>query len=194
MPDPAIRTASKGTLAMISVVTGYSLPDTSNQDGEMIMGIIVDQLSKVLIERYRTLTFEEIRYAFRNYADQVKDWGKNFNINLFHEVMKLYLEDRAFAIDDEEKMIELPPAELNKPDIKDTRRVMVENAYQDFLNGSTSFNPLPTTGIDILMEDRETFFAEEEFLKGELIEDFIIKARETLMWSAADIQAKGSVL
>ena len=197
MPEKEIKVFTKGTLAVLSVTTGFTLPETHfkdgqpDEEGELMLNILIDQLTKVLIERYRTLTFEEIKYAFRNYADQVQDWGKHFNLNLFHRVMKLYLEDRAFAISDEERMLELPEADFYKPNVNDTRRVMVENAYQDFLKGSTSFNPLPTTGINILLEDRLTFFTEEEFLQGELIERFIEPARSKLIIHASEIQSKG---
>lgn len=197
MPEKEIKVLTKGALAVISVTTGFTLPETHfknglpDEEGELMLSILIDQLTKVLIERYNTLTFEEIKYAFRNYADQVQDWGKHFNLNLFHKVMRIYLEYRAFAVDDEERMLELPPEELNKPNVNDTRRVMVENAYQDFLLGSTSFIRLPVNGIDILIDDREIFFKEEEFLQGDLIERFIEPARSKLIVHTSEIQAKG---
>ena len=197
MPEKDIKILAKGTLAILSVTTGFTLPETHfknglpDEEGELMLSILIDQLTKVLIERYRTLTFEEIKYAFRNYADHVQDWGKHFNLNLFHKVMSLYLEHRAFAVADEERMLELSPEELNKPNVNDTRRVMVENAYQDFLLGSTSFVRLPVNGINVLMEDREIFFTEEEFLQGDLIERFIEPARSKLIVHASEIQAMG---
>lgn len=86
----------------IHVITGWQLP------AESAIVILIDQLAKHLNESYKLVNREEIEYAFRKYSGQIKDWGKNFNLGLFDEVMGIYLTERQKASEIEERIRNKP--------------------------------------------------------------------------------------
>lgn len=73
-------------LFKISVITGWSIPDAE------IFDIFIEQFKLKIDESYRFLNTDEIEYAFRTY--KVEDYGKNFNLHIFIEVLSRYLADR----------------------------------------------------------------------------------------------------
>jgi len=73
-------------LFKISVITGWSIPDPE------IFDIFIEQFKLKMDESYRFLNMDEIEYAFRTY--KVEDYGKNFNLHIFIEVLSRYLADR----------------------------------------------------------------------------------------------------
>lgn len=73
-------------LIKISVITGWNIPDPE------IFDIFIEQFKLKMDESYRFLNMDEIEYAFRTY--KVEDYGKNFNLHIFIEVISRYLADR----------------------------------------------------------------------------------------------------
>lgn len=73
-------------LFKISVITGWSIPETEFFD------IFIEQFKLKMNESYRFLNMDEIEYAFRTY--KVEDYGKNFNLHIFIEVISRYLAER----------------------------------------------------------------------------------------------------
>jgi hypothetical protein len=84
----------------------------------------MDEFSQKVVESYPDVTKEEICFAFRSGASQVKEWGKALNIGLIDEVMIPYLEKRReiSKIEEQKKQIEY------KPDLE-----QIEKEYQEFL-------------------------------------------------------------
>jgi len=73
-------------LVKISVITGWALPEPE------LFDIFIEQFKLKMDESYRFLNMDEIEYAFRTY--KVEDYGKNFNLHIFIEVLSRYLADR----------------------------------------------------------------------------------------------------
>ena len=73
-------------LIKISVITGWNIPEPE------IFDIFIEQFKMKMDESYRFLNMDEIEYAFRTY--KVEDYGKNFNLHIFIEVLSRYLADR----------------------------------------------------------------------------------------------------
>lgn len=73
-------------LIKISVITGWNIPEPE------LFDIFIEQFILKMDESYRFLNIDEIEYAFRTY--KVEDYGKNFNLHIFIEVLSRYLADR----------------------------------------------------------------------------------------------------
>jgi hypothetical protein len=67
-------------------ITGWDIPETEFFD------MFIEQFKLKMDESYRFLNMDEIEYAFRTY--KVEDYGKNFNLHIFIEVLSRYLADR----------------------------------------------------------------------------------------------------
>lgn len=104
MNEEQISIWGKALLAKISVITGWVLPV------DEMLNILVDQFKKKMTESYATCNPEEVEYAFRNFACEVKDWGKQINLNMIDEVIRPYLEKRREQSFAEERAAELPPS------------------------------------------------------------------------------------
>lgn len=102
-----LLTAVHVILLKLHVITGWNMPPNEMLD------ILIDQLSKKLIERYPLVNADEMEFAFRNNST-VKDWGKSMNLNLIDEVMIPYLERRVMLsqIEEQRKPLELPAAQI----------------------------------------------------------------------------------
>lgn len=161
-----------GLLFKIHVITGWILPDD-----EYYMQVLADQLRKKLMEEYSDLTISEMEYAFRNFGTTVKDWGKCFNLNLFDTVMSNYRVTRT-CISEYEERLHLSPSSNLKPSeemVLQMRRELIEDKYQGFLQGKSSFVFLPEDGIDTLVNDK--------FCEDNLHTDFIENAKKALFKS-----------
>ena len=101
-----------GLLYKISAITGWQLPEKN------LLAILVDQFNLKLKESYLFLSEKEIEYAFRNTS--VKEYGKNFNLLLFCEVVDEYREKRKEVLkSNQSKPMELPaPQETDEDKIK----------------------------------------------------------------------------
>lgn len=73
-------------LLKIMSITGWDIPEPEFFD------IFIEQFKLKMDESYRFLNIDEIEYAFRTY--KVEDYGKNFNLHIFIEVISRYLADR----------------------------------------------------------------------------------------------------
>lgn len=97
-------------LLKINVITGFNLPENEFND------ILVEQICKKMVESYPTVNIDEVEYAFRNKDLNVKDWGKNFNIGIFDEVMLPYLEKR-YEISKIEESVKSKPVQVGNEKI-----------------------------------------------------------------------------
>lgn len=86
IPEHEQRVHIYKLLIKISVITGWSIPEPE------IFDIFIEQFKLKMDESYRFLNMDEIEYAFRTY--KVEDYGKNFNLHIFIEVISRYLADR----------------------------------------------------------------------------------------------------
>lgn len=91
----------------INAITGWQMPE------EEIADILIEQLQTKILESYPFLNPHEITFAFRN--NSVKEYGKNFNLYTFDEVILPYIEKRKQA-EQEEELKELPMPEITKED------------------------------------------------------------------------------
>ncbi|HXS61101.1 MAG TPA: hypothetical protein VN703_09870 [Candidatus Sulfopaludibacter sp.] len=92
-------------LLKINIITGFNLPDNEFKD------ILIEQICKKMVESYPTVNIDEVEYAFRNKDLSIKDWGKNFNVGIFDEVMIPYLEKR-YDISKIEESIKTKPIQV----------------------------------------------------------------------------------
>jgi hypothetical protein len=89
MSDAEISICADNLMVNIYAITGWNLPTD-----EVVEGELSRQFAYTLKEAYGNYNNLEIEFAFRKYAPGVKDWGKNFNLLLFSEVMEPYIEHR----------------------------------------------------------------------------------------------------
>lgn len=118
MEPVEITVNAKEVLLRVHVIAGWAFPS------DELVGILMDEFSQKVVESYPDVTKEEICFAFRSGASQVKEWGKALNIGLIDEVMIPYLEKRReiSKIEEQKKQIEY------KPDLE-----QIEKEYQEFL-------------------------------------------------------------
>lgn len=118
MQPSEISSSAKEVLLRIHVIAGWQMPP------DELVVILVDEFQKKIVESYPNVTIEEITYAFRSGAYNVKEWGKALNISLIDEVMIPYIEKRFEVSKYEEQKKEI---EYN-PDLE-----QIEKEYQEFL-------------------------------------------------------------
>lgn len=73
-----------------AAIAGWIIPEDDNA-----LNILTDQFKKKLKESYATVNNEEFEYAFREYAGEVKDWGRNMNLGIIDQIIGKYLSSRA---------------------------------------------------------------------------------------------------
>jgi hypothetical protein len=131
MRGQEITNWSMALLLKIHVITGWVIP--ANQ----LMNILVDQFEKKLTEDYSMLNTEEIEYAFRSGGTQVKDWGKEMNLNLIDQVLTPYVSKRLLASANEEQKKSKPPVQkvYTDEEILNQRRLHIEQAFQAMKKG-----------------------------------------------------------
>lgn len=105
MSEDEQRLAVYRLLFNINAITGWQMPE------EEIADILIEQLQTKIIESYPFLNPHEITFAFRN--NSVKEYGKNFNLYTFDEVILPYIEKRKQA-EEETELKELPMPEITK--------------------------------------------------------------------------------
>lgn len=129
MMPGVLKTAASKLIYIISIITGWQLPDPST------MMILKDQFEKKLVEAYENLNMDEFEFALRNYP--VKDWGKDLNLNLIDEVICQYLEKRNELSKIEESLKSAPPVQkvYTDEEILNERRSEIEKAYQAMRQG-----------------------------------------------------------
>lgn len=90
--EQVINQAAEVCLFKICVITGWQLPDSPN-----FQTALEGEFAKYCAEKLSDLTPEEIAFAMRNYALEVKDWGKYVNLQLINEPINAYRSARAEA-------------------------------------------------------------------------------------------------
>lgn len=113
MNEEQIDLFGDAMLLKISVITGWVLPT------ETLQNLLVDQFKKKMLESYSECNAEEVEYAFRNFGYQVKDWGKQMNLNLIDEVMRPYLQKRREQSFAEERVAQLPAPKAKSESLSD---------------------------------------------------------------------------
>jgi hypothetical protein len=86
MTQQEIEVAILALILKISVINGVNIPDKES------MPILVEEMIIQFRNRYDMLNVDEIMYAFRNYKSN--DWGKNFNLKYFDDIIQQYIYRR----------------------------------------------------------------------------------------------------
>lgn len=97
MPAVDLPRHAKGLLFRIHTITGWKLPED-----DLFLNTLVSEFSKYLVEQCADLNPEEVSYAVRNHALEVKDWGKSMNLSLIDEPIRSYRERRCAVSEFEE--------------------------------------------------------------------------------------------
>lgn len=188
MNEDELQKNTKGLLFKIHIITGWTLPED-----KYYLSVMIEQLYKKLIEEYEEFNISEIEFAFRNFGTSIKDWGKNFNLQLFDEVMNIYKSHRATISDFEEKInLKLEITKPSDDEILNMKREVVEDRYQSFLTGKSSFVLFPPDGIETLIEDG--------YCEKDLYKTFFEKAKIDLSKSYkkqiedAQINGRGNII
>lgn len=108
LTDEQLNLTALKILLTVQAISGWQLPDKE------ILDILITQLTLKLKESYPKVNIKEVEYAFRNYS--VKEYGKNFNLFIFDEVLEPYLRQRSEASKEEEtkQPKQLPMQEITK--------------------------------------------------------------------------------
>lgn len=162
LSDAEVSKWAKALLIKIHYITGWVLPPSDEG-----MRIIVDQFEMKLKESYDMVNSDEIEYAFRTYGILIKDWGKNMNLSMIHEVMRPYLDERMDASNAEEKIKNPPPIPPKFDDeaYNDALRGNAEMWYQWILLGKIKYAP----------EGMKEILVKDNFLTKEAdISDFLV--------------------
>jgi len=86
LTDEELNLTALKIIHTVSIVSGWQLPSKFELD------ILTEQLANKLLEKYPNVNIKEVEFAFRNYS--VKEYGKNFNLFIFDEVLEPYLRLR----------------------------------------------------------------------------------------------------
>ena len=124
----------------ISMITGWTIPAS-----EEMFDMLVDQLSKKMIESYPNLNEEEVEYAFRNKGLNIKDWGKSLNLVMIDEVLMPYLDNRFDLSMQEEKIKDQPP-------VSQETKTMTDEEWEEWLLDISkySINKIPCDSYSYL--------------------------------------------
>lgn len=151
VPADQLAKEAKALIGRIHVISGWNVPDD-----KYFLQILTNEFTKLLAESYKDLNVEEIAYAVRNYGLDVKDWGKNMNLSLIDKPISEYRRVRQCLSEVEER--KKPVADIAyKPtaqELMNMRRQVVEERYQAFLQGNSSFVMQPVDGVETLAMDR----------------------------------------
>jgi len=110
MNDTEIDLAATKLIITVSVITGWTPPP-----GEFCIALEA-QLVKKIRESYQFLNMEEVEYAFRQKALNMKDWGKVINISMLDDVLARYLDER-FDLSHQEERVRMTPAIEQKKEL-----------------------------------------------------------------------------
>ena len=160
MEETKIIIGIKAMLVQIHIITGWSLPE--NREGSTLgmRTILENQFAKKLTESCRDINFTEIEYAFRQYGTVTKDWGKNFSINMFSEVIDAY---RAHRQQVSELERDRPKAYLPAPAMTDADyREWDESTRKLFQGGFLQWQLLPVSLYDWLEKTGALIVTKEE--------------------------------
>lgn len=159
MAWPDVDTWAKALLIKINTITGWVVPDET-------LEVLVDQFRKKLIESYGYCNPDEIEYAFRNYGSYVKDWGKQMNLSLIHEVMVIYLNARRSVSDKELRVAEAKEAEKSEPSEKnlseEMRQSWFDEVKSDILSKKRTVDFIPVELCDWLISSGRIKLTQEQ--------------------------------
>lgn len=146
--EKELRQSAYNILLEIHVITGWTVPV------DELMDILVENTRLKFAESYASVNPDEMKFAFRNYGTQVKDWGKAMNLSLIDEVMIPYLERRRELSQIEEqkqpKMIE------HKEDLSDKAMKDWAEDLKDKVKGrQTTVEFMPLMVYDYLIKTGE---------------------------------------
>lgn len=101
MEHDELRLSCMALIIKIYAITGWSIPDSETLD------ILIEQLALKIEENYHNVNSNEVEFAFRN--SNFNEYGKNFNLIAFDNVISDYLKMRYDASRLEEQQIEIEP-------------------------------------------------------------------------------------
>lgn len=174
--DDAIKQAAGVSIFKICVITGWQMPESPH-----FQAALEAEYAKYCAEQLADMTPDEVGFAMRNYALNVKDWGKFVNLQLINEPIQAYRDARAEASKLEEQKRTVTP-EIEGPkdtDWSDTWEKLIKGEisgiYADLIPYPSIYDWLvknglyaPTTGIKWNCMDRaRSKFIGEVALKRE---------------------------
>ncbi len=125
--NPAtLLTKCQQAVVKISIVTGWAIPSE-----KIVQDVLIDELSKKLMEEYSSLNFDEFEYAIRSHGTKVKDWGKAINLTLIDQVLLMYIAARA----DVRRLegAKIPPKQIEAKIEPYNAKNMIEHVRSTFL-------------------------------------------------------------
>lgn len=145
---------AKALLLKIHVITGWALPTNE------MLGILMDQFTKKIIESFDEINPDEVEYAFRNGGTVVEDWGKEMNLNLIDKILIPYLKNRFQISQIEEKIKFTPPEQkiFSEEENLNAQRAAAESQYQLFRQGI----PLKGTEYTKMILEQDELLHEDE--------------------------------
>ncbi len=165
MSENQIFMAIEMFLGSVSMITGWNLPQIKKDNTYTPQGkMMVNELCIALKTHYENLNYQELALAFRTHSQKIKEYGKDFNINFLHEIMKHYNAERQEAMEIERKIVENAREEkkLTEEQQQNAIRQSIEEDYQSYLSGS--YNAIKSKvgyiGYDQLAKD--DFFKNKE--------------------------------
>lgn len=102
--EPDFGNSVKILLARICAATGWRMPDN-----DFMRNALIKEFEAYCCESCKDMTLEEIPYAIRNYGLEIRDWGKDINLQLINAPISDYLAARKELSSFEEmKAVESP--------------------------------------------------------------------------------------
>lgn len=153
-------------MVKIGVITGWIMPINAMQT------VLIDQLAKTLVESYPTVNKEEVEYAFRNRDFEIKDWGKNFNLSLFGQIMENYVANR-YEISKIEQHIKIKSLQIEeKREITDTEMVEWVDEWKEKIKVTPNPMIIPPLFYDWLTKKKLIVLTKEQkldYLKNQAV-------------------------
>lgn len=87
--EPDFGNSVKILLARICAATGWRMPDN-----DFMRNALIKEFEAYCSESCKDMTLEEIPYAIRNYGLEIRDWGKDINLQLINAPISDYLAAR----------------------------------------------------------------------------------------------------
>lgn len=151
MNDTEIDLAATKLIITVSVITGWTPPP-----GEFCIALEA-QLVKKIRESYQFLNMEEVEYAFRQKALNMKDWGKVINISMLDDVLARYLDER-FDLSHQEERVRMHPKIEEKKELSEEER---EEWLQE-ISCEKNIHKIQSIGYDLLVKSKKINLSSKE--------------------------------
>lgn len=142
MEHDELRLTCMALIIKIYAITGWSIPDSETLD------ILIEQLALKIEENYHNVNSNEVEYAFRN--SNYNEYGKNFNLIAFDNVVSEYLKARYDASRLEEQQIEIEPMTIETS--MEDKKEEVEEFIKNYDSKIHKYFMIPAYVYDYMVE------------------------------------------